>query len=119
SHTSTPTSTATNTRTSTPTSTATNTRTSTPTSTATNTPTSTTTVTPNPTPVLVVHVTWQGIAQPSSRNTTETVTATLRLSGGGPAYEYTGYTTDASGNFTLPIGSLSNGTYLIRVKGSR
>jgi len=70
-------------------------------------------------PALVVHLTWQGIAQPSSRNTTETVTATLRLVSGGPAYEYTGYTTDANGVFTLPVGSVPAGTYVIRVKGPR
>src|SRR5205823_1268547 len=54
------------------------------------------------TPMLSVHVTWQGIPQPSSRNTTETVTMTLRLTGGGPATEYTGMTTDANGYFTVP-----------------
>src|SRR5205807_2252071 len=83
------------------------------------TPTATPTSAPSVTPVLVVHVTWQGITQPNSRNTTETVTSTLRLVGGGPAYEYTGMTTDANGNFTMPIGSVPNGTYTIRVKGPR
>ncbi|MFL5734904.1 MAG: kelch repeat-containing protein, partial [Chloroflexia bacterium] len=75
-----------------------------------------------PTPAagnLVVHVTWQGIAQPNSRNTTETVTTTLRLTGGGPATEYTGYTTDANGFYTIAVGTLPNGTYSIRVKGPR
>jgi plastocyanin len=112
--TSTPTSTATATFTSTPT----NTPTSAATDTPTNSPTVTPTNTPAVTPVLVVHVTWQGIAQPSSRNTTETITMTLRL-GAGAASEYTGYVTDASGNVTFPVGTLPSGTYTIRVKGPR
>jgi hypothetical protein len=66
-----------------------------------------------------MHVTWQGIPQPNSRNTTETVTSTLRLQTGGPAYEYSGYTTNASGYFTLPVGGVPNGVYNIRVKGPR
>jgi hypothetical protein len=70
-------------------------------------------------PVLSVHVTWQGIPQPNSRNTTETITMTLRLAGGGPANEFTGMTTDAGGYFTVPVSSLPSGTYNIRVKGPR
>src|SRR5438067_8487152 len=94
--------------------------TSTPTATFTNTPSTTPTATPTDTPaatpVLAVHVTWQGIPQPNSRNTTETITMTLRL-GSGAASEYNGYTTDANGNVTLPVGTLASGTYTIRVKG--
>src|SRR5439155_10936045 len=81
--------------------------------------TPTRTNTPAVTPQLVVHVVWQGIPQPNTRNTTETVTMTLRLTGGGPDNEYTGMTTDANGYFTVPVGSLANGTYNIRVKGPR
>ncbi|MFL5734906.1 MAG: proprotein convertase P-domain-containing protein [Chloroflexia bacterium] len=111
-----PTSTATATPSSTPS--ATPTRTITPTQTTTPPRTATATVAPD-NAVLVVHVTWQGITQPSSRNTTETVTATLRLLPNGLATEYAGYTTDAGGFFTLPVAALPAGTYLIRVKGSR
>jgi len=114
----TPTFTRTATPTRTPTSPPTDTPTVTSTATNTDTPTVTPTDTPAVTPVLVVHLTWQGIAQPNTRNTTETVTATLRLAS-GPATEYVGYATDASGNFTLPVGSLPSGTYTIRVKGPR
>src|SRR5436305_9796865 len=89
------------------------------TATPTITPTNTATVTPAVTPQLVVHLTWQGIAQPSSRNTTETVTTTLRLVGGGPDNEYTGYSTDANGTYTIPVGSLPSGTYTIRAKGHK
>src|SRR5205823_892571 len=38
---------------------------------------------------------------------------------GGPATEYTGNTTDANGVYTVPVGSLPLGTYLIRAKGRR
>src|SRR5919204_1313847 len=37
-----------------------------------------------PASALVAHVTWQGIGQPNHRNTTETLTLTLRLNSGGP-----------------------------------
>jgi hypothetical protein len=77
------------------------------------------TATPAVTPVLVVHLVWQGISQPNTRNTTETLTMTLRSTGGGAATEYTGYTTDASGNVSVPVGALPSGTYAIRVKGSK
>ena len=39
--------------------------------------------------------------------------------GSGAASEYNGYTTDANGNVTFPVGTLASGTYTIRVKGSR
>ena len=71
------------------------------------------------TPQLVVHVVWQGIAQPSSRNTTETITTTLRLVGGGPDIEYGPIATDATGFYTIPVGTVPNGTYTIRAKGPR
>ncbi|MFL5733991.1 MAG: dockerin type I domain-containing protein, partial [Chloroflexia bacterium] len=118
----TPTSTRTNTPTSTPTltytptSTATDTPTSTPTDTATDTPTVTPTDTPVPPWVLVGHVTWQG--RPPQPNALQAlpISLTLRLASGGPASEYTGLTTDASGFFTVPVGTLPNGTYNWRVK---
>ncbi|MFL5735176.1 MAG: hypothetical protein ACJ78Q_18625 [Chloroflexia bacterium] len=88
-----------------------------PAATPTNTPTFTPTSTP--TPVLVVHVTWHGIPQPNSRNTTETITMTLRPIAGGPPTEYSGYTTDAGGSATFSVGALAPGDYSVRVKGPR
>jgi hypothetical protein len=44
------------------------------------------------------------------------ISLTLRLQSGGPASEYTGMTTDASGFFTVPVGALPNGVYNWRVK---
>src|SRR4051812_7665060 len=60
--------------------------TDTDTDTPTDTPTNTSTNTPSPTRTtqLVVHVNWQGIPQPNSRNTTETITTTLQLVCGSP-----------------------------------
>jgi len=119
----TPSNTDTPTRTNTPTITPTrsNTPTATPTrtNTLTGTPTRTSTPTNTPTAVLVVHVTWQGIPQPNSRNTTETITMTLRSSAGGAASEFAGFATDASGFVTFPLGSLVPGSYNVRVKGPR
>ena len=40
----------------------------------------------------------------------------MRLQSGGPASEYTGMTTDASGFFTVPVGELDGGLYNWRVK---
>ena len=70
-----------------------------------------------PTAVLVAHMTWQGIAQPSSRNSTMTLTLTLRLVDGGPLITYPNLTTDASGFLTVPVESLPAGTYNYRAKG--
>jgi hypothetical protein len=69
--------------------------------------------------LLVSHVTWQGIAQPNASNSTQTITLTLRLAGGGPHYDYTGMTTDASGFFTANVSALPGGDYNYRVKGPR
>ena len=68
-------------------------------------------------PSLVGHVTWQGPPnQPDPRQSLP-ISLTLRLASGGPSNEYTGLTTDASGFFTVPLGSLPSGTYNWRVKG--
>jgi hypothetical protein len=72
-----------------------------------------------PTALLVAHVTWQGISQPNSHNTTQTITLTLRLAGGGPYFDYTNMTTDANGYFTVSVDTLGSGTYNYRVKGPR
>jgi hypothetical protein len=69
--------------------------------------------------VLVAHVTWQGIAQPNSRNTTETLTLTLRLESGGPLTRYGNVATDAGGFITVPVDSLVAGTYNYQAKGFR
>jgi hypothetical protein len=66
--------------------------------------------------VLVGHVTWQGRpAQPDALQALA-ISLTLRLQTGGPDNEYTGLTTDASGFFTVPVGTLPNGIYNWRVK---
>src|SRR5438874_2130645 len=59
-----------------------------------------------PTAVLVAHLTWQGIAQPSSRNTTMTLSLMLRLADGGPLITYSNLRTDVSGYLTVPVDSL-------------
>jgi hypothetical protein len=124
-YTPTPTDTATNTPTNTTTYTPTNTATGTPE--PTQTPTATPTVTeaatatltptstPDSTPLLVGHVTWQGPpAQPHVRQQ-RPITLTLKL--GTTEVNYTGLTTDASGFFTVPVGSLAPGAYDWRAKG--
>jgi hypothetical protein len=86
----------------------------------TSTPTRTNTPAPTSTPgarVLVGHVTWQGRpAQPHARQQLP-VTLTLKL--GMNEVNYPVQTTDASGFFTVSVGSLANGTYDWRVKGPK
>lgn len=102
--------------------TATPTATYTPSDTPTYTPTPTFTFattftgTPTGTPVLVGHVTWQGRPVQPHPLQQLPITMTLRPSGGGTATEYTGLATDASGFFTVSVGSLPNGSYNWRVK---
>jgi hypothetical protein len=87
------------------------------------TPTPTPTATPTATPTTVAgstltgHVTWHG--RPAQPNALQQLplTLTLRLASGGPDNEYTGLSTDSSGYFTVPLGSLPTGTYNWRVKG--
>ncbi len=89
----------------------TSTPTSTPTDTPTNTPTST------PTPIIVGHVTWQGPpAQPNARQQ-QPITLTLKL--GTTEVNYPSQNTDASGFFTVSLGSLPTGAYGWRVKGPK
>lgn len=112
------TNTPTNTPTYTPSDTPTYTPTDTPTNTATYTPTNTPTAIPtaNANGVLVGHVTWQG--RPAQPNAAQQLPITLTLRpGAGPAQEYTGFTTDPSGYFTVPVGSLDPGSYTWRAKG--
>jgi hypothetical protein len=75
--------------------------------------------TPTPSSALVGHITWQG-RQPQPHTLQQVpVTLTLRLAAGGPDNEYTGYTTDASGFFTVPVGGLPGGNYYWRVKDTK
>lgn len=68
-------------------------------------------------PKLAGHVNWQGRpAQPHERQQAP-VTLTLKL--GSVETDFTGMTTDASGYFTVPLGSLTAGTYNWRVKGPK
>ena len=69
--------------------------------------------------LLVAHLTWQGIAQPNHRNTTETFNLMLRLDSGGPLVQYGNVATDASGYVTVPVDSLAAGTYNYQAKGLR
>src|SRR5207237_8383106 len=57
-------------------------------------------------------------AQPSSLQALP-ISLTLRLQSAGPDNEYTGLTTDASGFFTVPLGTIPDGTYTWRVKGPK
>jgi hypothetical protein len=91
------------------------THTATPTSSPTRTPTFT--ASPTPVPVLVSHVTWQGPpAQPHVRQQLP-ITITLKL--GATEINYPVQNTDASGYFTVPVGSLASGQYNWRAKGPR
>jgi hypothetical protein len=76
-----------------------------------NTPTST------PTRVLVGHVTWQG--RPAQPNALQQLPITLTLKSGTTEVNYPSQTTDASGYFTVSLGSLSNGAYNWRAKGTK
>lgn len=99
-----------------PTSTPTLTRTYTRTPTITNTPTSTPTATPPA--ILVGHVSWQGITQPTGTpNARNVLPLTITLKLGTTEVNYARQNTDPSGFFTVPVHTLSNGTYQWRVKG--
>jgi hypothetical protein len=84
---------------------------------ATATPTNTPSATATMTPILVGHVNWQGGgAQPNARQQ-QPVTLTLKL--GTTEVNYPSQNTDASGFFTVSVGSLPNGTYNWRAKGPK
>ena len=75
------------------------------------------TATVSTTPVLRGHVTWQGRpAQPDPLNQLP-LTLTLRM--GGTVTNYPNRVTDASGVFTVPVGTLPSGTYDWWVKGPK
>ncbi|MFL5732753.1 MAG: dockerin type I domain-containing protein, partial [Chloroflexia bacterium] len=67
--------------------------------------------------VVVGHVTWQGPpAQPSLR---QQLPVTLTIKAGTTEINYPSQATDASGLFTVSVGSLVNGTYNWRAKGPK
>ena len=68
-------------------------------------------------PKLVGHVTWEGApAQPNPR---QQQPITLTLKSGTVEYNFTNLTTDASGFFTVPVTTLSSGTWQWRAKGPK
>ena len=76
--------------------------------------------TPTPQPALLVgHVTWQG--RPAQPNTLQQlpITLTLRLTSGGPYFDFATQNTDSSGYFTVTVTGLPAGTYNWRVKGPK
>lgn len=88
-----------------------------PTNTPSLTPTLTRTPTATPIPLLVGHVTWQGPpAQPHAR---QQLPITLTLKAGSTEVNYPIQNTDASGFFTVSLGSLVRGPYNWRVKGPK
>jgi len=93
------------------------TRTPTLTFTPTRTSTSTRTPTFTPTAVIVGHVTWQG--RPAQPNALNQLPITLTLKLGGNEYSFGPVTTDASGFFTVGLGTVPSGTYNWRVKGPK
>ena len=67
--------------------------------------------------VLVGHVTWQGPpTQPNARQQ-QPITLTLKL--GATEVNYPSQNSDASGLFTVSLGSLPAGAYEWRVKGAK
>lgn len=111
-----PTSTSTATWTTTPTITRTPTNTRTPTRTQTFVNTFTPTRTATPLSLLIGHMTWQGRGtQPSA---SQVQPLTLTLSSGATRIDFPGYqATDASGFFTVNVGTVPQGSYNWRVKG--
>jgi hypothetical protein len=73
--------------------------------------------TATPTPVVLVgHVTWEGRPPQPHALQQLPITLTIGTQAGGPATEYSGLTTDASGYFTVPLGYPGNGVHTWRVK---
>jgi hypothetical protein len=72
------------------------------------------TATPGPA-VLVGHVTWQG--RPAPPNGLNQLPLSLTLQNGSTTATYANQTTDASGVFTVSVGTLPNGVYSWWAKG--
>lgn len=79
------------------------------------TPTQLATSTPTPDALLVGHATWQG--RPAQPNSAQQLPITLTLKLGATEVDYPSQTTDASGFFTVAVGTLPAGTYVWRAKG--
>ena len=93
------------------------TNTATATATFTRTPTRTPSPTFSPEPLLVGHVTWQG--RPAQPNNLNRLPITLTLKVGNMTVPYPNLLTDASGTFTVPVGTIYAGAYTWWVKGPR
>lgn len=65
--------------------------------------------------VFTGHVTWQG--RPAQPSALQALPLTLTLTKGASTYTFPGLTTDASGNFSVNVDNLPDGTYTWRVKG--
>src|SRR2546423_6560018 len=72
-------------------------------------------IVPSTNNVLVGHVTWQG--RPAQPSASQQLPITLTLKSGTTEVNYPVQTTDASGFFTVSVGSLPLGTYGWLVKG--
>ncbi len=70
-----------------------------------------------PTHLLTSHATWQG--PPAQPDTLQQLPITLTLKSGTTEMDYPARFTDPSGFFTVNVGSLPNGTYNWRAKGSK
>jgi hypothetical protein len=70
-----------------------------------------------PEPLLVGHVTWQG--RPTQPNTLNRLPITLTLRVGNMTVPYPNLQTDASGTFTVPVGTIYPGPYIWWIKGPR
>jgi subtilisin-like proprotein convertase family protein len=77
--------------------------------------THTPTITPTPGQVLVGHVTWEG--RPPQPDALQQLPITVTLKSSSTEANYPAQVTDASGYFTVSLGSLPAGTYTWRVKG--
>ncbi len=80
-------------------------------------PTNTPTDTPTPQTIVQGHVTWEG--RPAQPNALQALPISLTLKSGATEVDYTGLTTDSSGNFSVNVGALPGGVYSWRVKGSK
>ncbi len=80
-------------------------------------PTDTPTPTPTRTPGIMGHGTWEGRRPQPDPSQMLPISLTLRLTTGGPYIDYPLQTTDASGQFTVSVAGLPNGTYNWRAKG--
>jgi hypothetical protein len=81
------------------------------------TPSPTRSPSPTPTAILIGHVTWQG--PPTQPHIRQQLPITLTLKLGTTEVNYPAQNTDASGFFTVALGSLPSGQYTWRAKGAK